>query len=257
MQQTILSYLRWANPKSYADSKEGEYYDENISLFPLALNQFNDNSSIFGVIRSNIILHGFATKSILDHYISRIDTENLDEEMVAPLLKNRFYLTFKNQKIFIPTYSPEINEMYIKEPSVFKEYPMKALLNSKTNSLINPFKTYGIDLFSSPFTRLIQLDIREGHSYCFYHPEFQTIFVITDDGYLEQEIPLFDEKLTLPNLDNLFDRLKHLMRAYFSLDRTRFVGDLLNLGLISKDMYLQLKEVLNKLETKKEKIRLK
>ena len=88
------------------------------------------------------------------------------------------------------------------------------------------------------------MDIQENDLCGFYHPFFETVFILDNKGCLVQEIPLFDEKLKYPNKENLFERLDELMKSYFSADRERFLTSLKDLKLISQQLYEDIKNFL-------------
>lgn len=255
MVHSLFHYLAWANPKNIANSSEETFYDKNANLFNLALSKYNDNTSLFGIIRANIILQGLKTKHEVDHNINLFSKEMLsDEEVTKPFFQNAPYLLKDGKKIFIPTYSVEINERYLKETSSLKETPYSALVMDGTSSLVDPFETYGNDLFDSMFTRLVRLEVHEVDSACFYHPTFKTVFVINDDGTLQQEIPLFDEKVRKPNYTDLFNRLEQLMKIYYQNDRDGFLEALLRLELISQDLHDEIVHEVQKGDKQKRKI---
>ncbi len=246
MSRSLFGYLTWANPKNIANSPEEAFYDQNASLFHVALSQYNDNTSLYGIIRANIVLQGLKTKKELDHNIELFSKAMLsDAEVVRPFFLNAPHFLFEGQNIYIPTYSPNINARYEKKPESFKDSSYAALIIDGTCSLIDPFETYSYALYDSMFTRLVRLQSHECDSSAFYHPEFRTLFVINLDGSLQQEIPLFDEKLRNPNDYDLFGRLEALMEAYYSNDRDRFLSDLVRLELISKSLY---EEILHEVE---------
>lgn len=256
MAKTLFEFFLWSNPKSSALSEEQVFFDENASLFNEPLSRYNDPTSLYSLIRANILLLSLKNKETLFHYISRLSVENLHEEKTREaLFKNLPSFRFKGATILVPTYSPQVNEKLLKTPWVFKSFPYDAMVKDRNVSLSHPFDVYGNLPYSSPFTRLVRLDVRKNNKAIFYHPEFTTLFVIDEQGLLENEIPLKDEKVKNWPPRNLFEKLDKVMEDYFRLDRTAFLEDLLSFGLISKDFHDEALENLNgRLEKKKRRL---
>lgn len=258
MINSVLDYLNWANPKNIANSKEERFYDENASLFPVSLTKYNDTSSSFGLIRAVIILEGLWAKREIDHSLSLLSKDSLkDKEISHNLISFYPSMIFKGQRIYIPTYSISINRRYEQMPWTLKDFPYSALLLDPSASLSDPFSTYGNHPYSSPFTRLIRLDASQKDSAAFYHPDFQTIYVIDDQGGLEEQIPIFDDKISVPNYHDLLPRLEILMKDYFHSRMKDFLTDLRDLKLISSSLFEELAEVEKKKQAKKERIQAK
>ena len=252
--KNIFSYLTWSNPKSSANSLEQTYYDHNAILFNTSLAKYNDNTSLFGIIKSDIILQGLSNKKVLDDAIKKYSAEQLKSPVLLhTLFDNLTYFTYEGTRIYIPTYNPQINLRYYQDLASLQNFPYNALLIDKESSLINPFEFYNYSLFNSPLTRLIKLDAHDEDSQSFYHVEFETIFVIENQGTLQVEIPIFDDKLKKPNKDNLFDRINTLMTYYYANDRENFINAFKDLNLISNDLFLDLKHLCEKRRHAKEK----
>ncbi len=247
MKSSMFRYLLWANPKNSANSEEQIFYDTNAHFFNEELAAFNDNSSLFGIIKSDIVLFGLVNKAKMDKDIASFTENQLKDPFIISSMHTGLpYLSYKQSRIYIPTYSQAVNDIYGHNPNALKSFPYYVLLKDSKASLIDPFDTYGNLLFSSPFARLIKLDAHDQDSNAFYHPEYQTIFVINNFGCLEQEIPLFDEKCRDYDSQHLFDRLETLMRDYYQNNRDSFLTHLLTLGLISQPLYIELKGVTDK-----------
>ena len=254
MPKKLFDFLLWSNPKSSALSEEQIFFDENASLFNEPLIPYNDPSSLFGLIRADILLQSLKNKEHIFHFIGRISSENLREERTREAIFHGLpSFSFKGTEIFVPTFSPQLNERMQKSPWLFKSFPYQALTKDRNLCLHHPFDVYGNLPFSSMFTRLVRLDVRKDRSSVFYHPEFQTLFVIDDQGTLEQEIPLHDEKLRSWPPQDLFRKLDLVMEDYFRLDKEAFLEHLAEYGLVSKAFYEEALENARKRRTKKEK----
>ena len=212
MAKSLFEFFQWSNPKSSALSEEQAFFDENASLFNEPLSIYNDPTSLFGLIRANILLLSLKNREFLFHYIERLSEDNLKEEKTRDALFKRLsFFEFKGRKIFVPTFSPQINEKLYKTPWVFKSFSV------------------------------------------FYHVGFATIFVIDDQGNLEQEIPLKDEGLKTWPPENLFQKLVLVMEDYFRLDKMAFLNHLLEYGLISRSLHDDALKAIHKREEKRAK----
>lgn len=252
--KNLFSYLIWANPKNSANSLEQFYYDHNATLFNASLARFNDNSSLFSIIKSVIILQGLSNKAKLDNAIKRYTSEQLNSSV---LLKTIFdglpFFEYEGVKIYIPTYTPQINLRYQNELASLQSFPYNSLVIDKESSLIDPFEYYNLLPFDSSFTRLVKLSNHDKHSQAFYHISFQTIFVINDQGGLDVEIPIFDDRLKNRHEDELLERLEILMGHYYKGDKEKFIDSLKDLDLISSDLYDEIIALVNRRNKKKEK----
>ena len=230
--KNLFSYLLWANPKSSANSLEQFYYDYNATLFNASLARFNDNSSLFSIMKSVIILQGLANKKKLDKAIQRYTSEQLNSSVLLNTIFDGMpYFEYEGIKIF----------------------PYNSLVIDKESSLIDPFGIYKYLPFDSSFTRLVKLSNHDMHSQAFYHISFQTIFVINDQGGLDVEIPIFDDRLKNKQEDGLLERLEVLMTYYYSGDKEKFINALKDLNLISVDLFDELIALENRRNKKKEK----
>ena len=113
MNKNAFQALLWANPKSMAKSFEQSFYDENSSLFSPATNYLNENRSMFDIIKSNIVLFGLLNRKLLNREIDEFPSSSLDDKNVQEaLLLQLPYLLYNGKRLYIPTYSLEINELY-------------------------------------------------------------------------------------------------------------------------------------------------
>ena len=234
----MFQYLMWSNPKSSANSEEQFFFDQHASLFNEVTNVFNDVSSLFGLIRADIVLTGLLSKKRLDYYLKNYTLDQLKKPMVIANSHSRLpYMEYENQKILIPTYPQELNHLYCDELSGIITGKYSPVLNDGKAFVIDPFLEYGNSLFDSSFTRLVKLGVSSKYSDCFYHPEFRSIFVIDKSGSLKEEIPIFDEGIKIPVMEDLFDRLDLVMKDYYNNDRLLFLQHLKEYGLISSRLY--------------------
>lgn len=252
--KNIFTFLSWANPKSAANSPEQEFYDYNATLFNASLAKYNSNTTIFDIIKSTIILRGLKNKRKFDDAIKLLGPEELSSPIFKrTLFDNLPYFLVDGIRIYIPTYDPRINKRYYDDILSLQRFPYSSLVQDPESSLIDPFDVYGYLPFDSCFTRLIKLGAHDVDSQAFYHPDFKTIFIINDQGGLEVEIPIFDDRLHHPDEDGLLDRLDTLVSYYYAGDRDEFINAFRDLKLVSKALFKEMLSFENKRALKKAK----
>lgn len=238
MAKNAITALKWANPKSIANSFEQTFYDANASLFNVKTSIYNENRSIFDVIKSDVILKGLFNRSKLNDDFKQFPKEQLAREVIqTALLEQTPFVTFKEHRIYIPTYSIEINDIYYKHADLLKEEPYSQCMKDENYAIVNPFKTYGLALLDSPFTRLIRLEAKKDNIHVFYHCAFETLFFVDEECNLIEELPILDEKCQYKDNLHLFENLNTIANDYLYHDRTKLFSDLLKLNLLSEAYY--------------------
>ena len=247
MKKTVFQYLEWSNPKSIANSAEEEFFYHHASYFNQKSNIYNDTSSVYGIIRACIVLESARNKEKLDYYVTTYPKKALEMSPVTSIVLNKLpFYEIGEDRIYIPTLSKEINDLYYRNIAELTEPKYQDVIKNSLNTYVDPFETYGVELFNSTFTRLIKLDVCDEKTFGFYHPYLETFLILDEKGCLLKEIPLFDEKLKHPNKDNLFSRLDELMTSYLDGDRNKFLEDLKRLEFISKSLYDDITYYINK-----------
>lgn len=247
MKKTLLDYLCWKNPKSLADTEEERYFQNHLSYFSPATRIYRNDTDFFHLLKAYIVLVGLNNRKEINEYLTKHQIDfNLDE--YHKFLSMLPQMEDKDNPIFIPTYSRSINSRYFLHPDVFNHFPYDTLLKDDKASLIDPFIVYGPDLFFT-FCNVIKLKSCDNESFACYHEKMETIYIMNDNGGLEAEIPLFDEKMKSKDKTNLYDRLSIIVKDYFDLDRTSFIQHLESERLISP----QLKNDLSHYEMKRQK----
>jgi hypothetical protein len=201
----------------------------------------------FALTRANIILKGLLNKQTIDQFLQkeaqqsietsgRIQHHKIREQFLASLtLPYAFKIADKIS--YIPFFNRTMNFIYAEEPDKLFDFPYDRLFESFTTSLIDPFENYNYDLYLSSFTPLIDIGIGDATSHAFYHPHFQTVFVINSQGRLDVKIHLFDKDLRHANKDAIPQRIKTCLIHYFNNDRQLFINQLRQEGLISEKLY--------------------
>ncbi len=247
MKKTLLEYLRWKNPKSYTKTEEEAYFKKNLSLFSPITREYREETDFFHLLKAYIVLLGLNNRMTINDYLKK-HSDNLDLNEYHQFLSVLPQIEDKENPIFIPTYSRSINSRYFSHPEVFSHFPYNTLLEDSKSSLIDPFIVYGTDLFFS-FCHLLKLKQYDTESIACYHEMMETIYIINDNGGLEAEIPLFDEKMKEKDKSNLYDRLSIIVKDYYDLNRRSFIQHLESEHLISP----QLKNDLTRFEMKRRK----
>ncbi len=242
--RTVFTHLLWANPKIFANSPEQSFYDYHVTLFNASVARYNENNTLFGLIKANIILQGLENKRILDDAVKLYSLDSLKSPiLIKTLFSTMPYFEFEGTKIYIPTYDPEINRRYQEELYSLKSFPYDSLVKDNPSFIIDPFEYYHLLPFDSVFTRLVKLRSHDEDSHAFYHPELSTILVINDQGGQQAEITIFDDRLKDKDEDGLLDRIENAMDYYFKNDMDGLLKALVSNKLISKALYDELKEI--------------
>lgn len=230
-----LSELRWLNPKNIANSPEQVFYDANASLFNVETSQFNENRSIFSIIKSNAVLLGLLNRKILNDNYSLFPVDQLqNENVIKGFLSQMPYFFHNEQRIYIPTYSKEVNEMYSVNPSLLMKEENKKYLSNPNFDIVDPFKTYGLSTLNTPFSRLIKLDVETKEIKVYYHVQFETLYFVNNEVELIEEVPIVDEKIKLKNNLTLFEDLNNVALDFFNNDIEKMFNDLKGFNLLSK-----------------------
>ena len=235
MAKTAIQALLWANPKSIANSYEQVFYDDNATLFHVKTSLYNENRSIFDMIKSVAVLRGLLNRDLIRNEVDMFPLVSLANKNVqSAILMQLPHFDHDGHKIYIPTYSVEANDIFANHLDLLKK-EKNEYLNNNDYDIVNPFTTYGFSLLSSSFTRLIPLDVSKDDVRAFYHDDFETLFFIHKDCTLEAELPLFDEKITRLNQIDLFKRLNKAANSYFNEDTISLFNCLKENGLLSSN----------------------
>lgn len=240
--KTLSEFFLWNNPKSFADSIEETNRYQNAILFPYSFSNYNRNSSIYNLVVSSILLDGFKNKKKLDYIINNFTSEQLRFNL-SLLHQDMHFFMFNNKRIYLPFFSNEINEYYDEKIYELKDSKYKDILKDEKKYYINPFDFYKDIPFLSTLTRLIYIgDLINAKFY--FHDELETILVISNDGQLENEFPIFDERIK-KDPTNLLDRINDA-RINYQKDASSFLKSLDDNKLISHDFYKKANHLLLK-----------
>ena len=249
----IFDYLEKNQKKrtTFAKSEDYKFYSKNRSLLA-KLPQFSylssGKESDFRIIRANIIIHGLINKQIIEEEVKNLVkyTEShqiLTHEDFVETLKERIltnpFLDEKEGRIYIPFFPKSINSLYLNEPEKLNEYPFTDLLRSYTGLIIDPFDTYGNELYNTHFTHLVKVGSHKNVA-AFFHYDSCAIYMINDEGRLDGKVVLFDKYMKKVTTNHMLERIRPVVQAYFDNDKKRFVEILAENSLISSKMQFKL-----------------
>lgn len=219
-------------------------YEKFANLYELSDNDFN-------VFRANIIIQGHNNKVMFEKEVKSLNDYSIKNN--KKIDKNLFYVTLKERmvdqpyyqedknKIYIPFFSRSINDIYSREPIKLLEDPYKGLEGSYSESIIDPFDTYGAELFNSYFTRLVKVGTN-GKEIAYFCYDTNVIYIVNSQGRLDVKICLFDKYLKKFSKNHMLERIKPVLDAFFADDRQGFINALVSSGFISNKMLYIIKK---------------
>ena len=249
----LLEYLE-KHQKKRKDFKKSEdylFYAKNKGLVPKVA-QFSNLTGRFvddfNIFRANIIIHGAINKTMMEAEVKNLvmytETHQIltHEDFVNMLMKqieDRPYLDEKEGRVYIPFFPKSINLLYLNEPEKLNEYPYTDLLKSYSTLVIDPFDTYGNELFNTKFTNLVKI-ASQNNVTAYYHNDTLSIYLVNDQGRLDSKIVLFDRYLRKLDLENIEERIKPVIEAYYEHNVQNFIKNLEINGFISSRMLFKL-----------------
>ena len=230
---------------NFEKSEEFSFFMKNRNILleiPKFSFLFNSERNDFNIIRANIVIHSYLNKIYLEQEIFALNENkgqssqiNFSEIIIHKILQRPYFL-FNDIKVYIPFFNIHLNKIYILECEKILEYPYLNLLNDFSNSTIDFFDLYGAKIYDSNFTKLVNVGTN-GNEIAFFHHDTNTIYIINNQGRLDHKIVLFDKYIKQLNLNNLLERVKPVVDAYFDNSRSKFVYELHNNQFISDKIY--------------------
>lgn len=249
----LLEFLnrRKKKRKSFIDTFEYKYFNQNkaeLAKFPkFSYLQRFDNGN-FDIMRCNVLLRAYQNKILLEEEANNISTYEKEDkfnvesykEIISHKMLDQPYLKDGNNKIYIPFFSKIVNLIYTEDPKKLLKYPYSTLKDDFQDMVVDPFDTYGYELFNSYFTSLVKIYERDG-SAAFFNYDLNVIYIINSQGRLDGRIVLFDKYIRRPNYNHMLERMKPVVEAYFNFDMTGFVQAMKDQGFISNHMFYLIK----------------
>lgn len=212
----------------------------------------------FDIIRANIIIRALQNKAAIENAFIKLykssqkdSSEEAVERIVLATAKASEklpYYQLNDRRIFVPILPKSLNEIYDGDYYKLIEKPYNKLLRKYEAVVVDPFDTYGPELYNSYFTKLIRIG-SSGGRVAFYDYDSYSAYVINEEGRLEVKMSFFDKYLKKKNVNHMMERVGPAIDAFFQSDKEKFLEILVEKELISsrfiyKNKYLE--EKLNK-----------
>lgn len=233
--------------KAFQKSEEYRFFLENresLNKFPKYSFLYDSDIDDFSVMRANCILYGLFNKDTVEKEVINLNKylpshSKSDSRIFRKALEERLvelpYLTSNKEKIFIPFFTRAINLIYVEEPEKLLIPPYFELIKNYTNAIVDPFDTYGAELFNSYFSRLVKV-FSNGKEIAYFHYDTLTIYIVNSQGRLDEKIVLFDKYMKRISDHHMLERIRPVVESYFNYDREEFVQNLFKSGFISTKM---------------------
>lgn len=235
--------------RSFSNSDDFKYFIQNrekIGKFKRYANLYDSEENEFNIMRANILLRGLENKRLFESEIENIKNHgDIEHTKFVTALKERTidqpYYEINGVKIFIPFFSSALNQIYVNEPEKMLSLPYSELKTDFEEACIDPFDTYGYELFNSYFTSLVKISETKGVA-AFFHYDTNTIYFINDQGRLDAKVVLFDKYMKKISFTHMMERISPVVEAYFNNNKKEMIDALFNNNLISENMYHLLKD---------------
>ena len=232
--------------KGFEKSEEFRFFLENrhlLNRIPRFINFYDLDSDPFEIMRANIILQAYLNKAKMEEEINSLNTYIVSNKKNHAQFVKSFheivselpYYQEDKDKIFIPFFTRSLNQIYFEEPEKLLTYPYNGLMENFKDTVIDPFDTYGSELYNSHFSRLVKIK-KDDKETAFFHYDTNTIYFVNEQGRLDASIVLFDRYIRHPNYAHMLERIKPVVDAYFAFDREAFINALYNNGFISSHL---------------------
>jgi hypothetical protein len=255
----LFNFLNTKKKNIPTHSNEYHFYVENNNLITKIISKYKisiGETNPFKLIEANILIRGMQNKKIFEDGLEKYLQEAIDlniEDKDAYIKEHIWkdldaidapYFIVDKARIYIPFYSVGLNLIYNDECSKLSSYPYDELKTKPASTCIDCFDLYNYKLFESPFTSLIK--IKEDATTCaYYHADFETIFIINNQGRLDLSISLFDKYLKNPNKNDIIKRVHNVVDCFYTNNRNKFLRSLLDNEFISRKAYKKLSKKIN------------
>ena len=247
--RTIFNYIASKAKRRNAFKQSEEYhffldYRHHLTKMNRFTYLYDSLDDDFSVMRANIILYSYLNKKSMEAEIDNlkgyINTNNKNNhanflKAFHELIADKPYHQDGSNKIYIPFFTRALNQIYYNDPEKLLNPPYVGLLNEFNETIIDPFDTYGSELYNSPFTRLVKIKT-DGKETAFFHYDTNTIYFVNEEGRLDARLVLFDRYIRRPNYSHMLERIRPVVDAYFAFDRMGMIRELHNNGFISSHL---------------------
>ncbi len=245
--ETLERKQRYRRP--FSSSDDFKYFIQNrekIGNFRRFAVLYDNEESEFDIIRANILLKGLENKKLFEDEIANINSHGkMERAAFLTALRERTidqpYYEINGKKVFIPFFSMALNQIYTDEPEKLLVLPYKNLVANFEDAVIDPFDTFGADLFNSYFTSLVKIcSSKNERVTAFFNYDMNTIYLVNNQGRLDEKVVLFDKYIKRPQYTHMIERIIPVCEAYFNNDRQGMVDALFNNNLISAQLHKML-----------------
>ena len=203
---------------------------------PQFMHFYDTENDPFQVMRANIILQAFINKSKMEEEVASLSKYLKDHDNLLKsfheIISELPYYQENDDKIYIPFFSRELNQIYFNEPEKLLTSSYSALKEDFKGTLVDPFDTYGSELYNSHFSRLVKIKTVDKET-AFFHYDTNTIYFVNEQGRLDAGIVLFDRYIRHPSYSHMLERIKPVVDAYFAFDREGLINALFINGFMS------------------------
>jgi len=245
----LFNYIASKAKKRKAFKQSEEYrffleYRHFLTKMPRFLFLYDSLEDDFSIMRANIILYSYINKLSMEEEINNlkdyINTNNKNNhanflKAYHELIVDRPYYQDGSNKIYIPFFTRALNQTYYDDPEKLLVPPYIGLMNEFNETIIDPFDTYGSELYNSPFSRLVKIK-NEGKETAFFHYDTNTIYFVNEQGRLDARLVLFDRYIRHPSYSHMLERIRPVIDAYFAFDREGMIRLLHKNGFISSHL---------------------
>ena len=229
--------------KGFEKSEEFRFFLENrhlLTKIPRFVHFYDLESEPFEVMRANIILQAYLNKNKMEQEVRNLGnyiTANKKNhahfvKSFHEIISELPYYQENNDKIYIPFFSRDLNKIYLNEPEKLLTSSYNGLKEDFKGTLVDPFDTYGSELYNSHFSRLVKIKTVDKET-AFFHYDTNTIYFVNEQGRLDAGIVLFDRYIRHPSYSHMLERIKPVVDAYFAFDREGLIDALFTNGFIS------------------------
>ena len=239
--KNLFSYIakKAKRRKTFEASEEFHFFIENRHILmhiPQFMHFFDTENDPFQVMRANIVLQAYINKNKMEEEVASLskyldDHDNLVKSFHEIISELPYYQEDVN-KIYIPFFSRELNQVYLNEPEKLLTSSYKGLKEDFKGTLVDPFDTYGSELYNSHFSRLVKIKEVDKEA-AFFHYDTNTIYFVNEQGRLDAGIVLFDRYIRHPSDSHMVERIKPVVDAYFAFDREGLIDALFTNGFMS------------------------
>lgn len=231
----LFDYIASKAKKRQGFEKSEEFrffleYRHLLTKIPRFVHFYDLESEPFEIMRANIILQAYLNKSKMEQEIHNLSNYiSVNKKNHAHFVKSfheiiseQPYYQEDKDKIFIPFFTRSLNQIYNEDPEKLLTYPYNGLADNFKDTVIDPFDTYGSELYNSQFSRLVKIKQHDKET-AFFHYDTNTIYFVNEEGRLDTSVVLFDRYIRRPNYAHMLERIKPVVDAYFAFDREAFL----------------------------------